>query len=235
MDDKIISLNKERENRLVLARQVKQSLWKRLVDYSANVFNLRDKVRAKHIFCQRLGLEPERLLETFWQIHFQAWLVLEYRNIQKERAIDLFLREHRTELSNAEWLTFGQFMAAYLSVYEVKRLDGQLGFTDLLSNEAIYVHIETESDESLIRIEEQLTLPQIWIGRLVRVGPSYGLLEPYHRVRCFPWDIERRIRSAYASYKKESGIGSWRSFMQQNGIGVLLESKEGKTNDWNGG
>jgi hypothetical protein len=227
MDDKVISLHKERENRLVLGKQVKQSLWTRLIDYSSNAFNLRDKVRAKHLFCQRLGLEPEQLLESFWQGHLQAWMVLEYRNIKKERAIDLFLKEHRSELSDAKWMMLGQFMATYLSVYEVKRVDTQLELIDIFSQAAIYVPIEREYDNSLAQVEEQMTSSQLLIGRLIRVGPSYGLLEPYHLTHSFAWDVERQIRSEYESFKKSNAVSSWRPFMQQNGIGVLTGCKSG--------
>jgi hypothetical protein len=225
INGKLIFFNKEREQRLISFRAIKESLWAKLLEYTSNVLNLREKVRAKHLFCRRLGLEPETLLEPFWHVHLQAWIVLEYRNIRNDRSIDLFIKEHRSQLTEAEWVMIGQFMATYLSVYDIQKVENQLELVDIFSQEKIIVPIEPSQDEPLGIVQQQISSSPLMVGRLLRIGPSYGVLEPFHMLNHFSWDVERRIQKEYEMFKADHAAGSWRSFMQLNGIGVLLGCK----------
>jgi hypothetical protein len=222
-NDKIISFQHERTLRIEQACRTRDQLWQRLLDFADESLNLRDKVRAKHLFCQRLNLEPKILLEPFWQVHMMAWLALEYRNIRNERAIDLFLKKSRNGLSENEWIILGQFMATYLSIYEVSVHDEEVRMTDMFSQEEYLISTSGIEDTACLFswIRDVGDKPSLMVGRLLRLGPAYGMLEPCHLVKHVCWDIERRIRSEYQQYIKENPIASWRSFMHQSGISIL--------------
>lgn len=221
--DKIISLQQERIHRIAHACQIRDDLWQRMLDYTNRVLNLRDKVRAKHLFCQRLDLEPNQLLEPFWQVHMTAWMALEYRNIYNDRVIDLFMKEYRNEISESEWVILGQFMATYISVYEVQVRAGEVCLTDYFSEERyVVVTSGLECPSCLFSwledVEQESTL---MVGRLLKLGSVYGMLEPCHMVKHISWDVERRIHSGYKHYQNENPIASWRSYMQYTGINIL--------------
>lgn len=220
-DNNLISFQQERDNRIIQANDIKDDLWHRLLEYSQKTLNLRDKVRAKHLFCKILDLDPEVLLEPFWQNHLEAWIALEYRNIHNDRVIDLFLKDHRSDFTELEWLSLGQFMATYLSVYDIQKVEEGLQLRDIFTKYTFLIPALTETDllscSALDKPETYLKM----IARVVRLGPMYGLLEPHHLIKGFSWDVERRILNEYNLYTKVNALGSWRSYMQLNGITVL--------------
>jgi hypothetical protein len=61
--------------------------------------NIREKVRAKHIFREQTGLSQEQLLEKTWENQFEHWFAFDYRNIQGGRMFDLYLKEEKKRMT----------------------------------------------------------------------------------------------------------------------------------------
>ncbi|WP_047154448.1 hypothetical protein [Aneurinibacillus tyrosinisolvens] len=197
---------------------IHRHLMEKLREYMSQSVNLREKVRAKHLFRSHVDLNPEALLIPFWEAQFGIWLLLEYQNIKGERTIERFLLEQHTDLSEVEMHLSAHWMAAYPSVYQVAE-ESEEGYrlVDLWSEDTIEVALREEE-----YVRSEFIVGQYIFARVAKVGFLHRFIGPYALINkeCVS-PIKENMETSFNSRKEENGHRSWRLFMQHHGIEVL--------------
>ncbi|CAM3855652.1 hypothetical protein [Alkalicoccus chagannorensis] len=80
--------------------------------------NLREKVRAKHLFQDLTGMDVDQGTDAVYE-HFLYWLMLDYVTVVGSRPLDLFVRREQHAMTSAELGAAGLFMLMRLEPYFV--------------------------------------------------------------------------------------------------------------------
>ncbi|GEN36535.1 MULTISPECIES: hypothetical protein [Aneurinibacillus] len=208
----------EREAKQRCFNDLHEGLMEKLREYSCRVLNLREKVRAKHIFRSKVNLSSEALLTPFWEAQYGIWLLLEYQNIKGERLIEKYLLDQDTNLSEQELHLAAHWMAAYPTIYRVEEAwEEGYRLTDLWGGEAIDVAL---GDREQARSE--FMIGQYLFARLAKVGFVHRFIGPYSLINKERIsEIQQNLEADFERSKEENSQWSWRLFMQQHGIEVL--------------
>ncbi|GGE12723.1 hypothetical protein GCM10011571_12670 [Marinithermofilum abyssi] len=106
-------IQQERERRF-------DEMIERVLLFTERETNLREKVRARHLFSRLTEVSSQENLTGRQEELFRIWYVLDYLNIQGTRNLDRFLAKYRSELSGKEIELVGSLLASYFSVFKRK-------------------------------------------------------------------------------------------------------------------
>lgn len=208
----------EREAKQRAFNELHEHLIDKLREYACHALNLREKVRAKHVFRSKVNLSPEALLTPFWEAQYGIWLLLEYQNIKGERLIEKYLLDPDTDLTEQELHLAAHWMAAYPSVYRVEEAwEEGYRLIDVWEEEMVDVVL---GDREQVRSE--FIIGQYLFARLAKVGFAYRVIGPYALINKDGVDVmKKKLEENFEQSKEENSQWSWRLFMQHHGIEVL--------------
>jgi hypothetical protein len=208
----------ERAAKQRLFNNLHHALMEKLHEYACKTLNLREKVRAKHIFRNKVHLPSEALLTPFWEAQYGIWLLLEHQNIKGERIIEKYLLDQDARLSEQELHLAAHWMAAYPSVYRVvDTWEEGYRIVDVWGEEEINV-VFGEREQ----VRREFMVGQYVFARLAKVGFVHRFIGPYALIRKERIaEIKKNIEAQFERSKEENNQWSWRLFMQHHGIEVL--------------
>lgn len=211
----VIDFKKERQFKQSQYDRVYQSLQERVSFFAERMLNVREKVRAKHIFHHLTGATAQQVEVSPWDAHFAAWLAYEYLNIQGKRVLERFLETERDRLDEEEWFVAGRLLVSYPSLYELQPRDG--GIRDLWTDAVVDhgKHIEEWKNGRLL------------FARWVRIGYEWRLHGPVAR---FDEESKERalndLEQRHQRFHDRFPDGSSRIFLQQQGVAALRHAVE---------
>jgi hypothetical protein len=199
---------------------IHQKLMDDFFEFTCQSLNLREKVRAKHLFRNRVNISSEVLLHPSWEAQYGIWFMLEYQNIKGERMIEKYLSEKHASLSEEELHLAAYWMATYPSVYKVAE-EWQDGYR------LVDLWTDVEIDATLKRdefVQKEFIVDQYIFARVVKVGFIHCFIGPYALVsKDKVQDIKLNMEKSFDQSKEENSPWSWRLFMQHHGIEVLQQ------------
>ncbi|RSL32916.1 hypothetical protein D7Z54_12885 [Salibacterium salarium] len=87
--------------------------------------NLREKVRAKHLFAELTNRAVEDLEEQPWKRYFEDWFAFDYITIIGTRLFDMFVKEKADVLSPEKIQMSGLVMTAALEPFQILKQEDQ--------------------------------------------------------------------------------------------------------------
>ncbi|MDQ0298535.1 hypothetical protein J2S78_000943 [Salibacterium salarium] len=81
--------------------------------------NLREKVRAKHLFAELADQTVEDLEEQPWKQYFEDWFAFDYITIIGTRLFDMFVKENAKNLSPSKIQLSGLILTAVLEPFQI--------------------------------------------------------------------------------------------------------------------
>ncbi|MGY4689190.1 hypothetical protein [Salibacterium sp. K-3] len=176
--------------------------------------NLREKVRAKHLFAEQTGQDPADLEEEPWRRLFEDWFAFDYITVIGSRLFDLFVKEKASMLPPARMQLAGLVLTAALEPFRVLEMEnGSLTAAPLWK----------EEEKKLTPLTGDFLLPR---------AVSTVLARPVH---C---GFENRVFSPAVNLsipENDAGLAAWRRrmeekeeenqrlrFMKENGVSWLL-------------
>ncbi|MFZ4450698.1 hypothetical protein [Salibacterium aidingense] len=103
-------------------KQADQDLSELLKEYSSWLkrnTNLREKVRAKHMYAEQAGQQVEDLEMSPWKSYFEDWFAFDYVTIIGSRLFDLFIKEEAANLAPAKVQLGGLVLTAALEPFQI--------------------------------------------------------------------------------------------------------------------
>lgn len=112
MDGSILDLNSFREAKQLQGEKNAAQLYDLAMDYTERTANIREKVRAKHLFRKTLGLSPETPFSVLQSEVFQNWLLFDYKTVQGSTMFSLFLKYNSRKLSEPDLIQGALFLTS---------------------------------------------------------------------------------------------------------------------------
>ncbi|MGJ9382347.1 hypothetical protein [Salipaludibacillus sp. CF4.18] len=180
--------------------------------YLQSEANLREKVRAKHLFRHKLGLPKDAVLTDDLQVHFEHWLLFDYVTVIGSRVFDMFVRAKKNELSKQQLEICGIMMLMHLEPIQIiEKKKNKIMYTPLFETKNKQIEATPylfpgkfhEGDLVLSRVLK-MGIENKLIGPSIQVSPSYYK------------DVVKRLEKNYAE-----GPSVYRRYLKEYGIDML--------------
>ncbi|WP_416151526.1 hypothetical protein ACM26V_11345 [Salipaludibacillus sp. HK11] len=208
----LVNLEKVKKNKQKVMYETFSDLYDWMFTYVQSEANLREKVRAKHLFCHKLGLDNKKELPPSLQLHFEHWLLFDYVTVVGSRLFDLFVRAKKDEMSKRMLELSGILMLMHLEPFRIRKVEGQeISCTPLFKPEGKRIEarpflFKTEFEEGKIVFARIST-----IGFEKRIiGPSALILPMYEE------QIIDKLNGIY-----NQGHQEFRRYLKEYGVDML--------------
>ncbi|WP_158736554.1 hypothetical protein [Alteribacillus sp. YIM 98480] len=176
--------------------------------------NLREKVRAKHLFSKKTGCPLEQIESRPWKKYFEDWFVFDYITVIGTRLFDMYIKERADQLSSAKVQLSGLMLTASLEPYHlVKKEQSELTAKSWLKDEKKKLTILQDSSISL-----DISAPY-FLTRSIRCGFENRLISPVIPLRV-PRDNSVIMHWRDTIQAKEEEHQRLR-FMKENGVSLM--------------
>lgn len=215
----LVDLQKVKKNKQKVIQNTFVDLYDWMFTFVQYEANLREKVRAKHLFCHKLGLDNNKELDPSLQVHFEHWLLFDYVTVVGSRLFDLFVRAKKSDMSKQMLELSGILMLTHLELFQVH--DNK--------DDTVSVHPIFDETNKIIEASPYLFEPDVKVGDLVFmrismvgfekriIGPTTVLAPPFEE------KIIEELKSVY-----NQGRPEYRRYLKEYGVDML---KYGKIHD----
>jgi hypothetical protein len=192
---------KSEENALALYRKAQR-------DSEVNA-NIREKVRARHIFREAAGLPGGIPFSSEQEEVFEDWFLFDYISIRGFTMFNLFLRRNSGQLAEADLIQGALFLSSVLQPVKIERADGEkLDAFDILTGEKLQLKAAGS-----ITLEETRSY---WI-RCIPVFTRNFCFGP-----AFPMNNSNAVSERYKELMAAGEGMTWRSFLKKSALSLLF-------------
>lgn len=209
----IVQLQTFREKKQLQGEEASFQLIEKVKRYSARHLNIREMVRAKHIFKLHLQLKEEDEIPSRVYPLFEDWLIFDYQTIQGVSVFQLFLQRQRKQMREYEMIQAALCMAAVMeplliTAYDEKTIRG-------------YDLNEVEQCVSLIKVA-QPPLP-ISEGTVVYLRKIPGIKNEFAFSPILLCQHVHPFMELRTNYKRMGKKDTLRSFLKHRALDILPE------------
>lgn len=208
----IVDLQRVKEEKQKRIHDSFTDLYIGMFTYVQSEANLREKVRAKHLFRHKLGLPKDAVLTEDLQVHFEHWLLFDYVTVIGSRIFDMFVRAKKNELSKQQLEICGIMMLMHLEPIQIiEKKNKKIMYTPLFETKNKQIEATPylfpgeflEGDLVLSRILKMGVENKI-------IGPSIQISPNYYK------DVIKRLETNY-----REGPTLYRRYLKEYGIDML--------------
>lgn len=212
MDRSILDLNSYREDKQVQGEKHAQRLLELADHYTERHANIREKVRAKHIFRKMLGLPPDSSFSPTHNEAFQDWFLFDYKTIQGSSMFSLFLKNNSRQLTEPDLIQGALFLTSVMEPVEFIE-------ADLVKKDLYFKSFEGDVPFYMRHQRMDISLASagdlFFIRRIPLIYLDYGL-GPVFRIS--GRNTIKNMKSAYAEAKEKYPELTWRAFLKTNAL-----------------
>jgi hypothetical protein len=212
MEGSILDLNSFREIKQLQGEKNAVQLYKLAGDYTERTANIREKVRAKHLFRKTLGLPPEAAFTSLQNEVFQNWFLFDYKTIQGSTMFSLFLKNNSRQLSEPDLIQGALFLTSAMEPIRIIKID---------HNVITAVGAESESPFQMRHMHRNLPETCEWLFiRKIPIQMFDFAMGPVLPVKD-KVTVDRML-DAYSEAKKKFPELTWRAFLKTNVLYFLF-------------
>lgn len=214
----IFDLVSYREQKQLQAETNAERIYSLATDFVIRYSNIREKVRAKHLFRQQIYFHNELPLPKYLEELFQQWFLFDYHTIQGETMFSLFLKKHSTVLTEHEMILGAVFLTSYIEPFEIIEVDQE--------NRLLIVKETTEGKIfSITMIANEITYGSkgeyVFLRRLPLVSKDWAI-GPIFLVQSN--ELIRQVTSSFEQSKKNNPSLTWRAYLKRQGYFLLAQA-----------
>ncbi|SDH31068.1 hypothetical protein SAMN05192534_1047 [Alteribacillus persepolensis] len=170
--------------------------------------NLREKVRAKHLFSEKTGCSLERIEQQPWHHYFTDWFMFDYITIIGTRLFDMFIKEQMKDLTRAQVQLSGVILTAALEPYTfVQTGENGVKAVSWANNETVYLTTLPSSSISLERMYPYFLTRSVWCGFENRlISPAVPLMMSNEAKEWSQAIKEKEEKHQRLRFMKEHGV-----------------------------
>ncbi|PLR79144.1 hypothetical protein CU633_01900 [Bacillus sp. V3-13] len=216
LDRSTLNLDHYRSQKQAQAEKSVQHLLRLAGDYTERNTNIREKVRAKHIFRKKLGLRNGHILTAVEEELFEQWFLFDYQTIQGFTMLSLFLKNQASNLTEPEMIQGALFLSSVLEPFTVISVDegnDELTVQDFSSEMTFPVF-------SKLHPLQSQNLQYVFIRKIpalkrdIAISPLFAVNGP---------EVFTKLENSFIEQKCEDASLSWRTFLKKNAILFLYE------------
>ncbi len=118
MQQDVSNFKAYRDQKQTEADQALHELYESYFSWLEKNTNLREKVRAKHIFKEKTDMHPDKLNETSWLLQFEHWFAFDYVTVIGSRMFDLFVRKNQGYMTKKMLELSGLIMTSAIQLFK---------------------------------------------------------------------------------------------------------------------
>ncbi len=207
MENTIKDLEAYRKQKQAKGEENALALYRKAQKDSAVNANIREKVRARHIFREAAGLPGGIPFSSEQEEVFEDWFLFDYISIRGFTMFNLFLRRNTGQLAEADLIQGALFLSSVLQPVKIERAEGEkLAAYDILTGEKLQ-----------LKAAESISLEE---------GHSYFIrcIPVFSRTFCFgpafPMDNTDAVVERYNEAVRE-GM-TYRPFLKKTAVAFLF-------------
>ncbi|MBD7935504.1 MULTISPECIES: hypothetical protein [Cytobacillus] len=209
----IVHLHKFREKKQLQGEEASFQLIDKVKRYSARHLNIREMVRAKHIFKLHLQLkEEDEIPSSLYQL-FTDWLIFDYQTIHGVSVFQLFLQRQRNQMREYEMIQAALCMASVMEPLLITDYDGKTIIGYDLNEEEQVVSLNNVEHSSLT-IEKGMV---VFLRRIPGIKNDFAFT-PFLLCPHVHFFIELRT-----NYQRMGKNDTLRSFLKHRALDILPE------------
>jgi hypothetical protein len=209
-EESLIDFISYRENKQKQAEGQALNLYTFASEFALRYSNIREKVRAKHLFRQQIHQSSDRSFSNELEDIYSQWFLFDYHTIQGETMFSLFLKHESNKLSEPEFILGALFLATYVEPYIIVNVDKDKGC--LVVKECL------EGKECTIKYINQNLDYRIGDYIMCRVLPLITYDYPVGIVFQLERTMEvNQLVHTYKLAKQSNPSLTWRTFLKRNG------------------
>jgi hypothetical protein len=216
-EDSFIDLLTYREQKQLQGEKNAAKLLELASDFAVRYANIREKVRAKHLFRQQILFSSELPLPKYLDDIFQQWFLFDYHTIQGETMFSLFLKQHAAKLSEPELVLGALFLTTFVEPFKIIEMDEEqlrLEVRDLSNGRSYSIKISITSSSHL------KSGKYVFLRRLPLITNDWSIGP------IFPTDeLIHPITESYEQACKVNPSLTWRSFLKRTGYILLAQNR----------
>jgi hypothetical protein len=218
----VININSIRSDKQEKIDQSVKALCSDLFSFVERNANIREKVRAKHIFCEKSNLNLHDLENKHNEALFFFWFCFDYVNIQGMTMYQYFLQKFSNELQEST-LRVAPFLLALTIEPVVVQSKSEDDFSIIGNN------IFTKQVEQMKGIDKpfvEVNKGDLLLGWTVKLGYEKRLIGPFISINSEKTNLYNGIIiHMFEREKMKRTLPSWRTFMKTNGYMFLFPAK----------
>jgi hypothetical protein len=209
-EESLIDFISYRDRKQNQAEAHAENLYRLASEFAERYANIREKVRAKHLFRQQIHQSSEFSFSHDLEDIYMQWFLFDYHTIQGETMFSLFLKQQSTKLSEPELILGALFLATYLEPFIIVKVDKEQGI--LVVKEFL--------EEKVCRIRytqndcEYLAGELVMFRRLPLITCDYAVGSFY---RINNTDELLQLVHTYKQAKDSNSPLTWRTYLKRNG------------------
>ncbi|MGO4888749.1 hypothetical protein ACJ2A9_13385 [Anaerobacillus sp. MEB173] len=213
----IIDFNLLRKEKQQIADRTLCSLYEEYFSYLETSINLREKVRAKHMFYHKVGVPFQELHHTKWKLQFEHWLAFDYVTVMGHRMFDQFIREYSHQLPKP-MLEMSSFL--FLMTLEPILIEKVNDRHKIEGRNPLFG--KSSEIQSLHFPFTDITKGDLIFLRQTRAGFKQVAIGPHTKIKKLDSNrLMQLIQADYEKVNKRKPHTSWRAFLKEFGIHYL--------------
>jgi hypothetical protein len=212
MENSIKDLEAYRKQKQAKSEESAVALYRKAKRDAAVNANIREKVRARHIFREAAGLPGGIPFSSEQEEAFEDWFLFDYISIRGFTMFNLFLRRNSGQLAEADLIQGALFLSSVLQPARIERASGEeLAASDILTGERLQ-----------LKAEESICLEE---GRsyFIRCIPVFSADFCFGPV--FPMDSTEAIIEKYKELNAGGQDMPWRPFLKKYAQSFLFRKR----------
>ncbi|WP_442595543.1 hypothetical protein [Neobacillus sp. D3-1R] len=216
-EESVFDLVSYRDQKQLQAEKNAKSIYSLATDFAIRYSNIREKVRAKHLFRQQIYFHQELPLPNYLEELFQQWFLFDYHTIQGETMFSLFLKNYSNRLTEPEMILGALFLTTYVEPFEIievsqesrtmlvrDALEAKKFTITLCSNEITY-----GNKGEYVFLRRLPLVTKDWA-----VGPVFSV--PSN-------ELAKQVIFSFMESKKNNSSLTWRAFLKRQGYFLLAQ------------
>ncbi|RNA70382.1 hypothetical protein [Alteribacter keqinensis] len=215
----IVDFNELKKEKQRKSDQALMDVYGLLFTYVEKQANLREKIRAKHLFSHKIDFPRNQAFDQSLQLHFEHWFVFDYVTVIGSRIFDLFVRDYKNELSKPMLDLCGHLMLMTLEPVKVlKETRERLTVERKLTG-------DIEEVESFL-ITAEVSKGDFAFMRIVPAGFSHKIIGPVFIIDDSDVKrVEAQVNDAIDSTGKEVENVRVKRFLKEYGVDFMRYAK----------
>ncbi|WP_198508969.1 hypothetical protein [Bacillus sp. FJAT-44742] len=128
MQQDVSNFKAYRDQKQTEADQALHELYESYFSWLEKNTNLREKVRAKHIFKEKTDMHPDKLNETSWLLQFEHWFAFDYVTVIGSKMFDLYVRKNQGYMTKKMLELSGLIMTSAIQPFQTTVNERERGF-----------------------------------------------------------------------------------------------------------
>ncbi|WP_210609321.1 nicotinate phosphoribosyltransferase [Priestia flexa] len=206
----LIEIRKEKQSQ---ADEAIQSFYNEYLLFVMRYTNIREKVRAAHLFRERTGLSQKQMQLSDKEHLFQQWLAFDYVTIQGRTLLQQFISEKAATRNETFLIQSALFLTSVLEPIVVSKVCESFyvkGYSPLTNKQVIIKDVKG-------RFKNTDVEKVLWVRKIKSLG--YDVLVGSYFIQA-----EASLEKLHQSLNQEEKL-NWRQFLKRYSVTYLTETR----------